>query len=133
VCNRVFSGSIFERSRCTSTSTTFVLGIEAVVEDVFEHHGLRDGAARLRMRYSSNEYSRGCNSIFSPVPAGLVRDEVEGQVAHREPGRFGGLGRAADEGLHPREQFRKGEGLGQVIVPARLQTADAGRPRWPWR
>ena len=47
------------------------------------------------------------------------------QVADLQPRRFDGRRRSPHQRLHAREQFGKGEGLGEVVVAAGLQAAHA--------
>ena len=55
----------------------------------------------------------------------LARQQVEREIADRQPRRLGGTGGAPDQRLDAREQLGKGERLGQVIVAAGLQAPNA--------
>src|SRR5678815_690743 len=50
--------------------------------------------------------------------------QVHGEIANGEASGFGSLSCATDEGLDAGEQFGESKGFGEVIVAARLETAD---------
>ena len=52
----------------------------------------------------------------------LAREEIHDQIAESQPGWFRGVGGPADQSLDARQQLGEGERLGQIIVPARLQS-----------
>ena len=61
----------------------------------------------------------------------LARQQIHRQIAGGQAGRFRRAGRPADERLHAREQFGKGERLGEIVVTTRLQPSDAVVDRAP--
>ena len=67
----------------------------------------------------------------SPLAGRGARDEIEAEVPDGQLRRDRGAGGAADQGVHPRQQFGKREGLGQVVVPTCRQTGDAVVHRVP--
>ena len=102
-----------------------MFGIEVVAPHVGQDRRLRDDPAGVAQQvFEQRELARAQLDRLRAA-LHLARQQVEREVAGRQPGRLGGAGRAADERLHARQQFREGERLGQVVVAARLQAADA--------
>jgi hypothetical protein len=113
------SRSIFSRRRCTSTSTTLV------VVDVGQDHGLRDQLARVAHQVLEEGQLLGPQVDLAAGAPHLARQEIELEVTDLESGRLRRSRGAAHEGLHPRQELGKGEGLHQVVVAARLQATHA--------
>ena len=66
-----------------------------------------------------------------PAARHAPRQQVQHQVVDRQRRRLGRARRAADQRLHAREQLGERERLGQVVVAAGLQAADAVVDRPP--
>ena len=67
------------------------LGIEAVVPDVFENHGLADGAAGVAEQEGEERKFAGLQIDGLAGASDFARDEVERDVTAGEAGGFGRL------------------------------------------
>ena len=74
--------------------------------------------------FEQSELARLKFNLLAAAPH-LAREQVHGQVAHRQARRLRGVRRAADERLDARQQFGEGERLCQIIVAAGLQAPHA--------
>ena len=119
------SRSIFSRRRWTSTSTMLVPRVEGVVVDVGEDHGLRDDAPGVAHQVLEQRELPRPQLDLPAGPAHLAGQEVHLDVERGEARGLRRSRRAADEGLHAGEELGEGEGLGEVVVAAGLQAADA--------
>src|ERR671939_447254 len=99
------SRSSLARSRLMCVSTTLVFGSKWKSQTPSSSMVRVTTWPGRRIRYSSRRNSRGCSSIRRPA-------------------------RATGGGVHAPQQLGEGEGLGEVVVAARLQplhpVADAG-------
>src|ERR1051325_8960849 len=101
------------------------LRIETVVPHVFENHGLRhDTPGVAHEKLEQRKLSR-LKLDAGTGARDFARNEIEGEICHREPGWFSGVRRAANQGLHAGEQFGKRKRLYEIIVAAGLQPAHA--------
>src|ERR1017187_2524017 len=89
------------------------LRIEAVVEDVFEDHGLGDCAIRAAHEVLEQRELAGLQLNLLAAALHVASEQVQGQVAHDETGGFCGLGGTADQRLDTGQQLGEGERLGQ--------------------
>src|ERR1039458_8907113 len=86
------------------------LRVEAVVEDVFEDHGLGDRAIGIAHEvFEQGELARLQLDLLAPA-LHVAGEQIQGQVTDDEAGGLGGLGRAANERLDARQQLGEGEG-----------------------
>src|ERR1017187_4929365 len=74
------------------------LRIEAVVEYVFENHGLGDRAIRAAHEVLEQRELAGLQLNLLAAALHVASEQVQGQVAHDKAGGFGGLGRSSDQG-----------------------------------
>src|SRR5450759_432480 len=68
------------------------LRIEAVVEDVFEDHGLGDRAIGVAHEVFEQRELAGLQLNLLAAALHVAREQIQGQVAHYEAGGFGRLG-----------------------------------------
>ena len=101
------------------------LRVKAVIEDVFQNHGFGHGSIGMTHHVFEQRELPGLQFDGFFATTHLAGEQVHREITHSQTGRFGGLGRATDECLNPRQQLGKRERLGQVIVTAGLQTSHA--------
>ena len=90
-----------------------------------EDRGLGDDAAGVAQQVFEQRELPRAELDRLRAALDLAGQEIERQVAGRQTRRFRGAGRAPDERLHAGEQLGEGERLGQVVVAAGLEAADA--------
>ena len=98
--------------------------IEMNIPYMLEKHGARHNPAFVADQIFEEPEFAGKELDFKPVPADPPRHEIDFEIAdtqHRLP-HYGGA--APGESLDPRQQFRKGERLDEIVVPAGAQPAD---------
>ena len=61
---------------------------------------------------------------MNAVPLHAPFEQIEREIADRESRRFGLVGGAPDERIDAREEFGKGERLGEIIIAADFETLD---------
>ena len=98
-----------------------------VSPDAFQEHRARDGAPGVAEEvFQQLEFAALEFNAFAVAVRG-AREEIQGEVAEVEACFvrvvFGG--RAAVEGFQSRHEFGEGEGFGEVVVGADIESADA--------
>ena len=98
-----------------------------VSPDAFQEHCAGDGASGVAEEvFQQLEFAALEFNAFAVAVRG-AREEIQGEVAEVEAGFvrvvFGG--RAAVEGFQSCHEFGEGEGFGEVVVGADIESADA--------
>src|SRR5437660_2068482 len=107
------------------------LRIEVVLPHVREDHRLRDDTAGVAHQvFEERELARADVDDLAGARH-APRQQIEDQVRDGQRRRLRRAGSAAHERLHAREQLGERERLGEVIVAAGLQAADAIVDRAP--
>ena len=96
-----------------------VVGVPDVFEKVFSGH---DGVGPAEQVVEQAELL-GRERNHDRAPKDGVRRRVESKVSELEH-RRGRLGGAAKQCTNPGRQFRVGEGLGQIVIGARIESFD---------
>ena len=98
--------------------------IEMNIPYMLEKHGARHDPAFVSSQIFEELEFAGKELDFAPVPADRPSDEIDFEIAnaqHRLP-HYGGA--PPGESLDPCQQFRKGDRLDEIVVPAGAQPAD---------
>ena len=101
------------------------LGIEMIIPDMFEDHGLGDDFVLVPQEVFQEEKFAGLEIDLGGAAPDFAGEEVHLEIGEGEVGDDGRGAGAADEGLEAGEEFREGEGFGEVIVAAALEAGDA--------
>ena len=103
---------------------TLVWGVEPVVPDRLEQHGPGDDPAGMAHQHFQDLELARLQRDLLPCAVRRPGHEIETEIAHHHAPSARGPNRRVGDHLQPGEQFREGEGLGQVVVAAGAQALD---------
>ena len=99
-------------------------GVEVVLPDVLHDRGPGDDAAAVAHEVFEQLVFERLEVDADAGAEDLAGPRVELEVPDPERGLLGDGRGAAQEGAHAGQELRHGEGLGEVVVAARLQAVD---------
>jgi hypothetical protein len=97
------------------------LGIKMVTPDTFQQHGARYDLVGVPHQVFQQRKFPGLQFKHAPATLHVTLDEVHFEIAEVQNDLFGGGHRSSQQGIGPRQQFRKGERLRQIIVAAGIE------------
>ena len=90
---------------------------------MIEEHLLGQGAALALSQKRQDLVLRAGQVRRAPTDLSLLSSRVDRQIAALNDS-FGLLGRAADDGLHARDEFVLVKRLGEIVIGSRAETFD---------